>query len=330
MRVSLLSFLLRSWLIGWGFLLIGCSPQSETQTLVLAHSLPVTHPVHQGIEDFRDLVREFSNGTIEVKIFPDGQLGSEREVVELLQIGSLDITKVSAAVMTSFAPAYEVLGLPYIFRDEQHRFDVLEGPIGDELLERGSSFWLRGLTFYDAGSRSFYTKDKAVYHPSDLKGLKIRVMNDQTSIQMVKALGGAATPMAYGELYTSLQQGVVDGAENNAPSFVSSFHHEVCKYYILDEHSAVPDVLVIGTKAWDRLDATQQQWLMAAADSSFQNQKKYWAASVLSCMEILEEAGVEVIRPEKSPFFEATESVRQQVASDPDLQRLVQRIQSHP
>ena len=183
-----------------------------------------------------------------VKIFPDGQLGTEREVLELLQIGSVAMTKVSAAVMANFAPEYEVLGVPYLFRDKGHLFQVLEGEVGRQLLLSSSDYWLRGLCFYDAGSRSFYTKDKPIRRPEDLRGLKIRVMNHQMSVDMVNAMGGSATPMAFGELYTALQQGVVDGAENNPPSLVSSNHYEVCKYYTLDEHSAIPDVLVIGTK----------------------------------------------------------------------------------
>lgn len=315
---------------------VSCSStvSSETtfkgRTLVLAHSLPVTHPVHKGMVDFASFVETFSQGDLRVKIYPDAQLGSEREALELLQIGSIDMTKVSAAVMANFSPAYKVLGLPYIFRDEAHRFDVLEGAVGKTLLEGGKEYWLRGLTFYDAGTRSFYLKDRKVQTPSDLEGLKIRVMNDPTSIDMVNALGGSATPMAYGELYTGLQQGVVDGAENNPPSFITSRHFEVCKYYVLDHHSAVPDLLVIGTKTWDTFSDQQKQWVQAAADSSFQNQKGYWAESVDECMEILEEAGVEIIEPEFAAFFEATETVRQEAATDPVMADLIQQIQSIP
>lgn len=316
--------------------LLSCSNEESPtttftgRTLVLGHSLPVTHPVHMGMADFATMVEEFSEGNLRVKIYPDAQLGSERESLELLQIGAIDMTKVSAAVMANFSPAYKVLGLPYIFRDEAHRFEVLSGPIGRQLLEGGKEYWLRGLTFYDAGTRSFYLKDKKVETPADLEGLKIRVMNDPTSIDMVNALGGSATPMAFGELYTGLQQGVVDGAENNPPSFITSRHFEVCKYYVLDHHSAVPDLLVIGTKTWDTFSDQQKQWVQAAADSSFQNQKQYWAESVKECMEILEDQGVEVIEPEFTSFFEATEEVRQQAAEDPIMADLIQQIQSIP
>lgn len=300
------------------------------RTLVLGHSLPVSHPVHMGMADFATMVEEFSEGGLRVKIYPDAQLGSERESLELLQIGAIDMTKVSAAVMANFSPSYKVLGLPYIFRDEAHRFEVFSGPIGRQLLEGGKEYWLRGLTFYDAGTRSFYLKDKKVETPEDLEGLKIRVMNDPTSIDLVNALGGSATPMAFGELYTGLQQGVVDGAENNPPSFIASRHFEVCNYYVLDHHSAVPDLLAIGTKTWDTFSDEEKGWVQAAADSSFQKQKQYWAESVKECLEIMQEAGVEVVETEFASFYEATENVRQDAAKDPALAELIQRIQSIP
>ena len=149
-------------------------------------------------------------------------------------------------------------GLPFLFRDKQHAFDVLDGPIGDELLNDAEQFWLKGLCYYDAGSRSFYTKDRPVKTPEDLEGLKVRVMESATAMEMVRDLGGSPTPISWGELYTSLQQGVVDGAENNPPSFYLSRHYEVCKFYSLDEHTILPDVLLMGTYFWQRL-TTQEQ-----------------------------------------------------------------------
>ena len=304
-----------------------CSKDSHKNTLFLAHSLPVTHPVHKGILDFQKKVAEKSGGAMLVKIFPDGQLGTEREVLELLQIGSVAMTKVSAAVMANFAPEYEVLGVPYLFRDKGHLFQVLEGEVGRQLLLSSSDYWLRGLCFYDAGSRSFYTKDKPIRRPEDLRGLKIRVMNHQMSVDMVNAMGGSATPMAFGELYTALQQGVVDGAENNPPSLVSSNHYEVCKYYTLDEHSAIPDVLVIGTKFWEKLSDKEQQWLAEAAAESVIAQKRYWEESVQECMEILNAADVEVIRPEKSLFANASRPVLEAFIQKPGMKVLVEAIQ---
>ncbi len=309
-------------------LLLSCQQIKPGKTLFLAHSLPTSHPVHLGIVEFQRLVNLKSNGQLQIKIFPDGQLGSERELLELLQIGSVAMTKVSAATMANFAPDYEVLGVPYLFRDHDHLFRVLEGEIGQQLLSSSRDFWLQGLCFYDAGSRSFYSKSKPIHSPEDLKGLKIRVMNHQMSLEMVNAMGGAATPMAFGELYTALQQGVVDGAENNPPSLVTSNHYEVCKYYTLDEHTALPDVLVIGTKFWDKLSEEERHWLKSAADESGTAQKQYWAESVAECMEILKKANVEIIKPDKSLFSAKTKSVMENFAKDAKMKSLIEAIQN--
>jgi len=306
-----------------------CKETSTIKTLYLAHGLPQTHPVHKGILDFQKALEEKSGGTLKLKIFPDGQLGSEREALELLQIGSVAVTKVSAATLANFVPEYSVLGVPYLFRDKTHYFDVLEGEIGKSILEKGSKYWLRGLCYYDAGSRSFYTKDKAIRTPEDLKGLKIRVMNNQMAIKMVNALGGSATPMAYGELYTAIQQGVVDGAENNPPSFVSSNHYEVSKYYTLDEHSSIPDVLIISTKYWDKLSEQEKVWLQDAANESAQAEKKYWADAVNESMKKAQEAGVEIIIPEKAVFADKAKSVLEEfINNNSSMSELIIKIQT--
>ena len=310
-------------------LMSSCGQVSGVKTMYLAHTLPVNHPVHQGMEVFARETEKNSGGKVQVKIFPDAQLGSEREVLELLQIGSIAMTKVSAAAMASFAPEYTVLGVPYLFRDRDHFFNVLEGPIGENILEAGSEYLLKGLCYYDAGSRSFYTKTKPVHSPDDLSGLKIRVMNDQMSVDMVNSLGGSATPMAYGELYTALQQGVVDGAENNPPSFVTSRHYEVCKYYSLDEHSSLPDVLVISTKFWETLTQEEQQWVKQAAVTSVTAQKKYWSDNVAECMQTLKDAGVQIITPDKTLFAEKSKVVLEEFSKDLAMKKLVEEIQNY-
>lgn len=304
-----------------------CEDLGGVRTVYLAHTLPTSHPVHQGMEVFAQRLREKSDGTMDVKIFPDGQLGSEREVLELLQIGSIAMTKVSAATMANFAPEYKVLGVPYLFRDKDHQVKVLTGETGRAILEAGSEYLLKGLTFYDAGSRSFYTVEKPVKTPEDLEGMKIRVMNHQMSVDMVNAMGGAATPMAYGELYSALEQGVVDGAENNPPSFVTSGHYEIAKYYTLDEHSSVPDVLVMGTEYWTKLSAQEQEWVMAAATESASAQRVFWRENVEECMEKLKSEGVEIFRPEKSLFAESSKSVLEEFKQDPVMRVLVEAIQ---
>ncbi len=306
-----------------------CKDDTGPKVMYLGHTLPQTHPVHKGIVEFQKALEKKSNGTLKVKIFPDAQLGSEREVLELLQIGSVAATKVSAATLSNFVPEYHLLGIPYLFRDKQHQFDVLEGDIGKSILEKGSKFWLRGLCYYDAGSRSFYTSNKAIRTPQDLEGLKIRVMNNQMAINMVNSMGGSATPLAYGELYTAIQQGVVDGAENNPPSFVSSNHYEISKYYTLDQHSSVPDVLLIGTKFWDKLSEEEKIWVQEAADESAQAQKKFWSDSVDESMKIAKAAGVEIIIPEKSLFAEKSKSVVEEFVKEfPEMEPIVNQIKN--
>lgn len=310
--------------------LASCKKVEGPEVLYLGHTLPQTHPVHKGMLEFQKALEKKSKGTLKVKIFPDGQLGSERELLELLQIGSVAATKVSAAPLSNFIPEYNVMGIPYLFRNKEHQFSILEGPIGKSILEKGSKFWLRGLCYYDAGSRSFYTSKKAIRTPEDLKGLKIRVQNNQMAINMVNTMGGDATPLAYGELYTAIQQGVVDGAENNPPSFVSSNHYEISKYYTLDEHSSVPDVLLIGTKYWDKLSEEQKIWVQEAADESAQAQKRFWRESVEESMKVAKKAGVEIIIPEKSLFAEKSKSVVEKFVKEyPEMETLVNQIKNN-
>lgn len=306
----------------------GCADIGGKKAVYLAHTLPINHPVHQGMLVFAERLAELSEGTMSVKIFPDGQLGSEREVLELLQIGSIAMTKVSAATMANFAPEYQVLGVPYLFRSQEHMFNVLEGPTGEGILEAGSEYLLKGLCFYDAGSRSFYTVKKPVQQPEDLAGMKIRVMNHQMSVDMVNEMGASATPMAYGELYSALEQGVVDGAENNPPSFVTSGHYEIAKYYTLDEHSSIPDVLVMGTEYWATLNEREQGWVMAAARESAQAQKVFWSDNVAESMAKLKAAGVEIFQPQKSSFAESAKGVLEAFSQDPKMKTLVAEIQA--
>ncbi len=306
----------------------GCAATTSVKTIKLAHGLDISHPVHKGMVFMAQELARISDGKMRVDIYPSGQLGSERQLLELLQIGSLDITKVSASAVENFVPNMKVLGLPYIFRNEEHQWNVFNGPIGKELLADGEKYWLRGLCFYDAGSRSFYTKDRPVHSPDDLKGLKIRVMNSQTAMQMIKAMGGAPTPISFGELYTALQQGVVDGAENNAPSFYTSHHYEVCKYYSIDEHTSVPDVLFISTHSWKRLTPQQQEWLQAAVDASVPEQRRLWKEADQEALDAVQKAGVEIIYPEKEPFAEKVSDIFETYKDEPEVYELIQKIQA--
>jgi tripartite ATP-independent transporter DctP family solute receptor len=305
-----------------------CGADRDIKIIKLAHGLDPSHPVHQAMSYLAERVSEKSNGKIRIDIYPSEQLGSERECLELLQIGSLGMAKVSCSVLEGFVPAMSVLSLPYLFRDERHRFKVLEGEIGRQLLLEGEKYWLRGLCYYDAGSRSFYTKDKPVLRPSDLIGAKIRTQESPTSMKMVQAFGGSATPIAWGELYSALQQGVVDGAENNPPSFYLSRHYEVCKFYSLDEHSGVPDVLLISTKIWNGLSPEFQQLLQEAANESEQYQKELWKKATQKALEEVRKAGVKIYYPEKELFIEKVKPVYEEYRARPEIYQLIQRIKA--
>ena len=271
---------------------------------------------------------EKSDGSLTIRIYPSNQLGSERECVELLQIGSLGMTKVSAAVMSSFSPDFQVLSFPYLFRDKAHFFKVQDSKLGKDLLLQSEKFWLRGLCYYDAGSRSFYTSKKQIKTPEDLKGLKIRVMQSPVAIEMVKAMGGSPTPMASGEIYTAIQQGVVDGAENNPPSYYFSRHYEVAKYYTIDEHASIPDVLLISTHVWNKLSEQEQKWLQEAVDESVVYQRKLWAESEKFSMEKAEAEGAVIYYPDKAPFVESVQPLYKTLTKDKRIKELVDRIKA--
>ncbi len=305
---------------------IGCSSDTSVKRIKIGHGLDQSHPVHKAMVYLAERAAEKSKGQLQVSVYPSQQLGTERECLELLQIGSLGMTKVSASVLEGFAPIFKVFSLPFVLRDEAHKFKVFEGEIGRQLLLSTEEYWLRGMCFYDAGSRSFYTKDKPINTPADLEGLKIRTQESPTSVKMVNALGGSATPISWGELYTALQQGVVDGAENNPPSFYLSRHYEVCKYYSLNEHTAVPDVLVISTIVWNDLTQQQQQWLQEAANESYEYQKKLWKESVEESLAAVKAAGVEVIYPDKTPFVEKVKPLIEEYKSEPEVYELIQKI----
>lgn len=308
--------------------LSACNKIGGARTLKIAHSNDASHPVHHGMLYLAERVNEKSGGQLQVNVYPSAQLGQERECIELLQIGSLAMTKSSAAVMEGFAPNFKVLSLPYIFNGKEHQFDVLDGEIGKELMLEGEQFWLRGLTFYDAGSRSFYTKDAPVEAPADLEGKKIRVMPSNTAINMVQELGGSPTPISYGELYTALQQGVVDAAENNPPSFFFSRHYEVCKFYSLNEHTAIPDILLISTIVWNSLSEQEQQWLQEAAEESASYQRELWAKSEQESLEAVQAAGVTITYPDKTKFAKQVEPMYETYKDEPEVYDLIQRIQA--
>jgi tripartite ATP-independent transporter DctP family solute receptor len=316
------------------FLLIflcGCREQNDVRVIKMGHGLGTSHPVHEAMVFLAERVEEKSAGKMQVKIYPNQQLGTERELMELLQIGSLGMTKVSIAVMESFAPKLEILSLPYLFRDDEHRHTILFGDVGKRLLLEGEDYWLRGLTFYDAGNRSFYTKTAPVESPDNLRGKKIRVMESNLASSMVRSFGGSPTPVSYGELYTALQQGIVDGAENNPPSLYTSRHYEVCKFYSINEHVATPDIVLISTKIWNRLSPEEQNWLQEAAEESAVFQRKIWEEATVMALSEMEKAGVTITYPDQESFRSAVEPIYTSIENlQPELFELIQEIRNHP
>ncbi|MEK6477424.1 TRAP transporter substrate-binding protein [Catalinimonas sp. 4WD22] len=315
----------------WLFVLLiffGCKDNEDVRVLRLGHGLSADHSVHKAMVFMAERLEEKSQGKMQLKIYPSEQLGAERECLEMLQFGSLAMTKVSAAVMESFAEEYKVLGLPYLFESKAHAFKVLDGEIGQEILQSGEKYWLKGLGFYDSGYRSFYTKERPINTPSDLEGMKVRVMKSNTAIEMVQAMGGSPTPISWGELYTALQSGVVDAAENNPPSFYLSRHYEVCKYYSIDQHTQVPDVFLISQIVWNKLSEEEQQWVLEAAQESVERQRVLWEESEQEAMEAVKAAGVEINYPEKAPFQQEVQTVYEDFRNNEKLYSLIQRIRA--
>ncbi len=328
-------FLLGALITCIGFALMGqrgANAKPYGRVLTVAHGLPAGHPVHEALQEFgRELVK-LSDAKMSVRIYPSEQLGNETECLEKLQQGSIDITKVGAAPIGNFVPIYKTLSLPYLFRDHEHFWATLSSSIGEDLLaavsrtETGSPSGLVGLAFYDAGSRSFYATRK-LNGLSDLKGLKIRVQQDPVAETTIRALGASAVAMGFGELYTSLQQGGVDGAENNPPSFFSSRHFEVCKYYMLDEHSSIPDVLLASSALWESLGDDERAWLRAAASHSSKYQRQLWAQETQRALRELKRAGVSVVSVDKRPFRMAVQSVVNEFATK-DSEELVEQMKA--
>lgn len=314
---------------GFAWLLRASGPNAvgrrDRIVLKLGHCLDTAHPVHKAMEFMKRRLEELSGGTVTIDIYPSSVLGTEVQCIEQLQSGSLAMTKTSTASIENFVPQMSVFGLPYLFRDNEHCWDVLNGPVGRELLQKGKDKHLLGLCYYDAGSRNFYTKDRPVRTPEDLTGLKIRVLNSRTAMDMVRCLGAAPTPIAWGELYTALAQGTVDGAENNPPSFSTNKHYEVCKHFSLDAHTRVPDLLMIGTKVWDTLDPQTRAWVQQAADDSSVFQRELWVKETRASLEQAKASGVTIHEVDQSPFAEKVRPMYDAI-TDAELKSLIHRI----
>lgn len=302
---------------------------SSKLILKLGHGLDPAHPVHKAMLFMAEHLKEKSGGTMELQVFPGGVLGNETDSIELLQRGALAVTKVSTAPMEQFVPEMAVFSMPYIFRDEEHYWNVLNSPLGKKMLQGGESHGLTGLCYYDSGSRNFYTYQRPILTPDDLKGMKIRVMLSPKMIELIETLGAAPTAVPWGELYTALQQKMVDGAENNPPSFYTSRHFEVCKYFSFNEHTRIPDIILISTNIWNSLTPQQQQWVQEAADESVVFQRKLWKEFTEESVEKSKEEGVEFFYPDKEPFIQKVQPMLEKYKGTPigDVVQQIKEIQ---
>ncbi len=294
--------------------------------LKAADTHPIDYPTVLGILKMGELLSEWTDGRITIEMYDSKQLGEEKETIEQTQLGAIDIARVSVGPVGEIVPELNVLSLPYVFRSEEHCYKVMDGEIGDELLAKVEEHGFIGLGWYGSGQRSFYNTKKSIRSMTDLAGMKFRVMQNEVFVNMVNALGASATPMAYGEVYTALSTGVIDGAENNYPSFYTSSHYEVAKYYTQDEHLRVPEIVLFSKKTWDKLSKDDQALLMKAAAASVPYQREQWTKMAEESFNQLKAAGVEIITEiDKQPFIDAMAPV---YAMYPELKSWITRIQA--
>lgn len=300
----------------------------QSFTLKLSHGLAEDHAVHIAMTAYAEAVKEQSNGTIDIQIFPNGTLGSEADSISQMQAGALDMAKVSASTLGNFKNEWNALSVPYVFNDKDHYYSVMDGDIAEEMyaLTEGDGFI--GLTWLDSGSRSFYTANTPIRTPADLKGLKIRTMDSQMAIDMMTALGGSATVMGYSDIYTGMQQGVIDGAENNVTALRD--HSDVASYYCFDEHTRIPDIVVISTKTWNAMSDNQREIMKSCAKEMTESYKTAWAEFEDEVLAAAVENGVELIEDvDTAAFQEACQSIYENLkTSDPAVYEIVEKIQA--
>lgn len=290
---------------------------------------PADYPTVLAVEEMARLLRERTNGRLDVKTYAGGQLGSERDTLEITVFGGLDMNRVNLAPLNSIEPLTTVPALPFLFRSNAHMRRALDGPIGDEILDSLTQHGLIGLCFYDSGDRNFYNTKRPIFTPADMKGLKIRVPNSDLYVSMIKALGADATPMSISEVYQALVQGVIDGAENNWPSYESGRHFEVANYYSLTQHVIAPEVLVMSRRRWDKLDAEDQALVRAAARESVPAMRALWDARVDEARAKILAAGVKVNEiSDPAAFAAAMRPVWDKYIASDAQRRLVEEIEA--
>jgi len=283
------------------------------------------YPTVEALKVMARVIEVMTNGKYKVEIYPSAQLGSEKETVEQTILGAIDINRVSISPIVAFYEPMGVFSMPYLFRDQDHMWKVLEGSIGEELLKGLEKVGLVGLCYYDAGARSFYTVKKPVLKPEDLKGMKIRVQKNPVMINLMKVLGASPVPMAFEEVYTALQTGVIDGAENNPPSYYETRHFEVAKYYSLDGHTRIPEVVVVSKVLWDQLTPEEKLIFKTAAIASVEYEKLLWNQWEEKAMKAVQEGGSKIFHPDVTLFQKAVQPLYDQY---PQYKDLIEKIQA--
>jgi tripartite ATP-independent transporter DctP family solute receptor len=288
------------------------------------------YPNTTAMDKFAELLAEKTDGEITLQMFHGGTLGSQPDAVEQVRLGGLAIGNFNLGPIGPIAPAANVVSLPFIFKDIPHMFRVLEGEGGDAIAAGMAEKGLLPLAWYDAGARSFYNGDRPINTPADVVGMKVRVMNNDLFTGMIAELGGNPSPMAFAEVYQALKTGVVDGAENNWPSYESTGHFEVAGYYSLSQHLIIPECICVNADTFAALSADMQAAVTEAAQESAVLQRELWAAREAASREAVEAAGVVVNEvADKAPFQAAMAPVYEAYfASNPDLRPLVELIQA--
>ncbi|MBT9384389.1 TRAP transporter substrate-binding protein [Pseudooceanicola sp. CBS1P-1] len=291
---------------------------------------PEGYPNTIALEDFAKEVAEKTDGRIKPTVYNNAVLGDQPDAIEQVRNGGLDFANFNMGPMGQIVPETNVLSLPFIFKDVEHMHRVMDGPIGQEFSDALSSAGLVALSWFDSGSRSFYNTKHPIETPADMKGLKFRVMNNDLYVNMVDALGGNATPMAYSEVYQSLKTGVIDGAENNYPSFDSSNHYEVAKYYSVTNHLIIPECICISKATWDATPEADQEIVKTAAINAAKEQRALWAKRSEASKEEVEAAGVKVNQVKDPAAFQAAMKpvYANFLAENPELKPLVEAIQT--
>ncbi len=293
--------------------LSGCSSQGlDPNHLLVAHSHNENHPVNVGMTTLCDEVSEKTQYTF--SIYPNGQLGGNEEMIQMVKAGVLDIAKVSSSSLEQFNPAYAIFSLPYTFQSTEHYFRTMrESEAVQEIFRSTYDDGFIAIGWFDSGARSVYTtKDGPCETPEDLHGLKIRTQGSPTSIEMINNMGGAATPMSSGEVYTSLQQGIIDGAENNETVLVDDGHGEVAKSYTYTQHQYTPDIVIVSVETWESMSGADQQAVLDAMDDAWEAHEEKWLEIVDRNIEGAREMGVQFYTIDKTPFIEAVASQQQE------------------